>query len=64
MSTEAVDYGQGTHVLCKSCRQHKIFVSGPREVEVRDGKRYLDLKCPSPACGHIRTYDEDELEIH
>lgn len=65
MSEEIVDYGHGTNVLCKAkACERKIFVVGPTKVSVRDGRRYLMLKCPSPACGQICEYEENELELH
>jgi hypothetical protein len=62
--TETVTYGAGTNVLCKVCKQRKIFIDGPQEVSIEDGKRYLSLTCPSPACNQTRRYEENELEIH
>jgi hypothetical protein len=66
MIEETVNYRIGTNVLCKACKDQKIFVSGPIPTKVSDpgGLRYLVLKCPSPACGQVKTYEENELEIH
>jgi hypothetical protein len=65
MIEETVNYGEGTNVLCKACKDRKIFVSGPTPttVSLPDGLRYLTLKCPSPACGRVETYEQNELEI-
>ena len=69
MIEEIVDYGTGTNVLCKACRhakmQRRIFVSGPTTtVRIPGGGRYLMVKCPSPICGRVDRYEENELEIH
>ena len=64
MVEEIVNYGTGTHVLCKSCRQRKIFASGlTPTTNIQGGGRYLMLKCPSPSCGRVERYEENELEI-
>jgi hypothetical protein len=57
-------YGERTHVLCKVCKQRKIFVEGETAVSVRGPVRYLTLQCPSPGCMRIVVYEENELEIH
>lgn len=62
--TETFTYGNGTHVLCKVCRQRKIFIDGPQNVSIENGTRYLSLTCPSPSCGQTSTYEENELEIY
>lgn len=69
MVEEIVNYGTGTNVLCKACQhtkmQRRIFVSGPTTtVRIPGGVRYLMLKCPSPSCGRVERYEENELEIH
>ncbi len=61
---QTFDYGKGTHVLCKACKERKIFIEGQQEVSIEGGRRYLSLKCPSPLCGQVRRYEEYELEIH
>lgn len=64
MIKEIVNYGRGTNVLCKACRQRQIFVSGPTNTTLIPGNgRHLMLKCPSPSCGRLERYDETELEI-
>jgi hypothetical protein len=57
------DYGNGTNVRCKGpgCPR-RIFFQGPSAVSIRDGKKYLALKCES--CGRVLEYEENELEIH
>jgi hypothetical protein len=58
-------YGQGTHVPCKACGR-KIFIT-EANVTVRDGKRWVELKCPQPGCvayDKPHLYAEDALEIH
>lgn len=60
---EVLNYRQGTNVLCKACRQRKIFLLGPTTTTVRDGKRYLELTCSSGTCHQTRLYEENELEI-
>ncbi len=64
MREEIVQYGQGTNVLCKACRQRKIFLVESVKVCVCEDGRYLLLKCPSPGCNRICRYDENELELH
>ena len=66
MIEETVNYRIGTNVHCKVCKDQKIFVSGPilTKISDPDGLRNLVLKCPSPACGQVETYEENELEIH
>ena len=65
MAEEIVNYGIVTNVLCKACLQRKIFVSGPTPAApIPGGGRYLTLKCPSPICGRVKRYEENELEIH
>jgi hypothetical protein len=65
MVEEIVNYGAGTNVLCKACRQRKIFASGPTPTTpIPGGGRYIMLKCPSPSCGRVERYGENELEIH
>ncbi len=63
VTEEIVNYGEGTNVLCKVCRDRKIFLSCPTKVSALDGAGYLTLKCPSPACGGTERYAENELEI-
>lgn len=63
MGETITNYGEGTNVTCKGCRQRKIFVSGPTKLTIHDGRRYLRLECPSPSCNQIHTYEEDELEL-
>jgi hypothetical protein len=58
-------YGKGTHVACSECGR-KIFIT-EAEVNVRDGKRCVELTCISPGCvayNKPRLYDEEALEIH
>ncbi len=58
-------YGQGTHVPFKECGR-KIFIT-EANVTVRDGRRWVELKCPQPGCiayDKPHLYDEDALEIH
>ena len=57
-----VSYPQHTSVLCKACKQRRIFVVSPVNVFVRSERRYLILKCLSPACAGISKYEQDELE--
>lgn len=57
-------YGQGTNVLCEACRRRTIFVKSPIQIVLYGGRRYMNLKCPSPSCGQVLLYEEDELEIH
>jgi hypothetical protein len=60
---EVLNYGPGSNVLCKACGLRKIFFDGPTKTTVRDGRRYLELRCPSGTCAQVRTYEESELEI-
>lgn len=64
MTKKIMNYGKETNVLCKACMQRKIFVISPTTVSVLGSGRYLWLKCPSPTCGRVRRYEENELEIH
>ena len=57
------NYGRDTNVLCKACGERTIFVESPVTVTIENGKTFLTLKCPSPSCGQVRQYNEDELEI-
>jgi hypothetical protein len=45
------DYGNGTHVRCRKCAR-PIFVEGPFPLTVRDGKRYLELRCAAGTRRH------------
>ncbi len=60
------NYGQGTHVLCRGCGQ-KIFVTGPVEVIIRNGRRLVEVECKRAHCSAYAQplmYDEEAFEIH
>lgn len=64
MSEETRNYGMGTNVLCKACKQRKIFVDGPTAVSIFEGEVHLLLRCPLPTCARLEKYREGELEVH
>lgn len=65
VSEEIRNFGTGTNVLCKVCKQRRIFVNGPTTVSISDdGEVYLELRCPLPTCARAEKYAENELEIH